>query len=76
MIRTITVGTNPSGVAVSPDGARVYVSNYGSNSVSVLDPAAANPLVTSIAVDSQPFGLAISPDGSLLYAANGPDTVS
>ena len=76
VIRTITVGTNPSGVAVSPDGARVYVSNYGSNSVSVLDPAAANPLVTSIAVDFQPFGLAISPDGSLLYAANGPDTVS
>ena len=46
MIRTITVGTNPFGVAVSPDGAKVYVSNYGSNSVSVLDPTAANPVVT------------------------------
>lgn len=35
-IANISVGANPAGVAVSPDGKQVYVANYYSNSVSVL----------------------------------------
>ena len=36
VIATIPVGTNPSGVAVSPDGNYLYVTNRGSNTVSVI----------------------------------------
>jgi YVTN family beta-propeller protein len=34
---TVPVGTDPNWVTLSPDGTRVYVSNRGSNDVSVID---------------------------------------
>jgi len=63
---------NPAGVAVSPDGSKVYVTNEGSSSfstgtVSVID--AATDAVTPITVGGIPFGAAVSPDGSKVYAA-------
>ena len=33
----IPVGTDPIGVAITPDGTRAYVTNNGSNNVSVID---------------------------------------
>jgi hypothetical protein len=33
---TVTVGSSPIGVAITPDGAYAYVTNYGSNNVSVI----------------------------------------
>ncbi len=33
----IVVGESPANIAVSPDGTRAYVSNYSSNTVSVID---------------------------------------
>ncbi len=33
---TITVGTNPSGVVVTSDGTKAYVTNEGSGTVSVI----------------------------------------
>ena len=36
LIATIPVGNNPAGVAVTPDGAKIYVANFGSNTVSVI----------------------------------------
>ena len=36
-IDTIDVGHMPLGVAISPDGNKIYVANYGANSVSVID---------------------------------------
>ena len=38
-VTTIAVGTNPVGVAVTPDGSKVYVTNQRSNNVSVIDTA-------------------------------------
>ncbi|ABD11942.1 hypothetical protein ThrDRAFT_03386 [Frankia casuarinae] len=35
----IGVGVLPFGVAVAPDGSRVYVTNFGGNDVSVVDTA-------------------------------------
>jgi DNA-binding beta-propeller fold protein YncE len=32
----ITVGASPEGVAVTPDGSKVYVANSGSNTVLVI----------------------------------------
>jgi YVTN family beta-propeller protein len=42
---TITVGTFPTGVAVSPNSTRVYVTNFGDNTVSVIstEPVLSSP---------------------------------
>ena len=37
VVATIPVGSNPRGVAMSPTGTRVFVTNYISNDVSVID---------------------------------------
>ena len=60
----ILVGTEPFGVAVTPDGSKVYVANQGSNSVSVI--ATASNTVTDTITDpsfSAPaaFGVFIQP---------------
>ena len=46
---TVTVGTNPYGVAVTPDGSKVYVANAGSNSVSVIS-TATNAVTATVTV--------------------------
>ena len=66
----ITAGSRPYGVAVSPDGSRVYVANYGGNSVSVIDTATNNAIGTPIAVGFGPQGIAVTPDGNRVYVAN------
>jgi gliding motility-associated-like protein len=76
---TILVGTEPIDVAISPDGTRVYVTNYNNTStgtVSVIN-AITNQVISTVAVGVKPDGIAISPDGSLVYVANpGSQTVS
>ena len=59
---TIAVGTDPFGVAVSPDGSTVYVANAGSNTVSVIA-TATNTVTATIAVGTNPaaFGIFIQP---------------
>jgi YVTN family beta-propeller protein len=37
VIALVPVGSNPYGVAVNPAGTRVYVSNFRSDNVSVID---------------------------------------
>src|SRR5260370_26478526 len=61
-------GSN-GGIAVTPDGSRMYVSNHEVSSVSVFD-TATNVSLTEIAVGLNPIGLAITPDGSHIYVAN------
>ena len=52
--------------AVSPDGARVYVSNFWSNTVSAVD-TATNAVIRTYPVHTFPGALAASPDGTRLY---------
>lgn len=74
-VATIPVGIQPTGVAVSPDGKRVYVTNQSligpvnPSTVSVID-VASNTVITNITVGYRPFGIAISADGSRLYVTN------
>ena len=66
---TVNVGSNPLGVAVSPDGANVYVTNWGSSNVSVID-AATNTVIATVNVGKRPYGIAVSPEGSKVYVTN------
>jgi YVTN family beta-propeller protein len=50
----------PFGVAVTPDGLRVYVANQALSTVSVID-TTTNAIITSIPVGSNPAGIAIMP---------------
>jgi YVTN family beta-propeller protein len=62
--------TKPTGVALSPDGRRLYVANGAGNRVTVIDPIAARVL-SSVEVGSRPWGVALSADGATLYTADG-----
>jgi len=71
----IPVGDNPIDVAVSPDGTTVYVSNFDSGNVSVID-ASTNMVIATIAVGGGPVGVAVSPDGTTVYVvSNNTDSV-
>ncbi len=69
---TVQVGKNPRGVAVSPDGSRVYVVNKDSKTVSVID-AASHQKITDINVGNSPESTVIDPDGSRLFVVNVKD---
>ena len=72
---SIGVGTYPYEVAVSPTGATAYVTNYFSNTVSVINTA--TNTVTTIGVGTYPYGVAVSPTGAKRYVTNAGDgTVS
>lgn len=68
----IPVGESPGRLAVSPDGARVYVVNYGDpfrqvdRSLTVVDVAASATTATLTFAD-RPGDVGVSPDGSILY---------
>ncbi|MBM3983936.1 MAG: PqqD family peptide modification chaperone, partial [Planctomycetes bacterium] len=66
---TITVGSNPYGVAVNPAGTRAYITNYGSGNVSVID-TASNTVTATITVGSTPYGVAVNPAGTRAYITN------
>ena len=65
----MNVGSYPWGVAVSPDGTKVYVANEYGNTVSVID-TATNTVTATVNVGSGPFGVAVNPDGTKVYVAN------
>ena len=54
VVATVPVGTNPFGVAVTPNGAFVYVANFLSQNVSVID-AATNTVVATVLIGGQPI---------------------
>ncbi|MFN7924175.1 MAG: beta-propeller fold lactonase family protein [Bryobacteraceae bacterium] len=73
-IGEISVGQEPNGVAVSPDGKWAYVANTVTGSVSVVsihrDGPHAGRVVANIPVGTEPYALALTPNGSKLYCAN------
>ena len=73
----IAVGERVVGVAVTPDGKKVYVTNAASNTVSVIAAASNSVIGAPIPVGDSPWGVAVTPDGKRVYVANnGSDSVS
>lgn len=62
------VGSVPKFLAVTPDGARLLVSNWCTFDVSVID-LDTGGLVTAVEVGRHPRGLAITSDGGTAYVA-------
>jgi phospholipase C len=74
LVTAISGVTNPYGVAATPDGSTVYVTNSGTNTVGVIA-TATNKVATNVTVGLYPHGIAVSPDGAHAYVANtGPNT--
>jgi YVTN family beta-propeller protein len=76
ILATVTVGADPYGVAVSPDGARVYVTvapYYEEDpipgTVKVIN-TSNNTVVATVPVGFGPSGVAVSPNGSRVYVTN------
>ncbi|MEW5957830.1 MAG: SBBP repeat-containing protein [Chloroflexota bacterium] len=66
---TFTVQQEPRGLALDPDRQRLYVANFGSDSVSVVDSSNDNVLQTIPGLDSA-NGLAYDPDHNLIWVTN------
>lgn len=75
VVDQVFVQNVPLQVVLSPAGSESYVSNFGSNTVSVVD-LSSFEVTQNIGVGEQPKALAISPDGTLLYVGNGGGGVS
>lgn len=78
VIATIQTGTAPgyldtyAGVAVSPDGKRVYAVDPNAATLSTID-TATNTVVATTPLGGQPVAVAVSPDGKYVYATNRDD---
>lgn len=66
---TVPIGGEPTGIAASPDGDRVYVADSQRNLLIVLETRTQTP-VSSVAVPAGPWGVGVSPDGSRLYVTS------
>jgi len=62
IVTTIPIGHGPDGLAVTPDGSRVYVAN-ADGTVSVID-TASNTVVATVTVGGRPSWVTIAPDGT------------
>jgi YVTN family beta-propeller protein len=75
-VAAIPVGFGPIGIAISPDGSRVYVSNYVDGTVSVID-TATNTQTALVAVGLGPLGITVDTTGTYAYVNNAnSDSVS
>jgi YVTN family beta-propeller protein len=61
VVATILVGTQPFGVAVTPDGKHAYVTNVSSANVSVIDTTTNMAAAATIPVGHGPTGVGIVP---------------
>ncbi len=73
--KPIHVGSAPGGLALTPDGTRLYVANQGSANVSVID-TATDTVRATIGVGQVPAGIRVAPDGRTVWVANYGDNTA
>ena len=66
---TVFIGSNPSGMALSPDGSKLYVANSGSSFLGVLDTNTRTTL-PSILVPGNPSDV-VAGNGNRLFVLSG-----
>jgi YVTN family beta-propeller protein/parallel beta-helix repeat protein len=66
---TIPVGTNPFGIAYDSGKGEVFVTNYGSNTVSVISDST-NAVVATVSVGTEPFGVAYDSGKGEVFVTN------
>jgi len=74
LVETIRIDdpdARPMGLALTPDGRTLWVSNGRGDSVTAIDVASLKPIATYPTDGTRPWGLALTPDGKKLYTANG-----
>ena len=72
----VSTGSRPVGVAVNSDTHRVYVSNEGDDSVTVLDGTTGTQIAT-VALGQRPGAVAVDRERNLIFVANrDSDTIS
>ena len=91
LVTTVPVGDHPTAIAISPDGARLYVANANDDTLSILtvDPTTGTPSTPATGgtitlhalpgeqLGSTPNAVAVSPDGQRVYVAlAGDDAVA
>ena len=72
MAGMVRAGTDPEQVAVSADGARLYVANEDAGEATVVD-IATGEVLAALPVGGEPEGVRISPDGSVVYVTSEED---
>jgi YVTN family beta-propeller protein len=69
VVATLTVGSFPNGAAINPATNTVYIANYTSNTVSVIN-GATDTVAATITVGTGPINVAVNPDTNTIYVAN------
>jgi YVTN family beta-propeller protein len=76
VIKELDVGTNPKAGAITAEGNLGFITNTGSNNVTVFN-AQSNTVIDTIPAGNTPWGIAINPSSRFAYLANsGSNTVS
>ncbi len=68
-ITKIKVGDSPTYAAVSPDGRLLFVTNFASDEISVVDTASLRT-IKNFYGGHEPVGIAITPDADKIFVTN------
>jgi YVTN family beta-propeller protein len=66
----IKVGHSPTSLAVNPNTNKVYVANFRSNTVSVID-ASSGSIINNIPTEDNPVLLSVNPNTNKVYVTYG-----
>ncbi len=69
VVSRLVVGAGPLGIAVAPDGQRVFVADWYVHKLFAVDPVAVK-IVGEVDVGQSPSGVAVTPDGQLIVTAD------
>ncbi len=72
LVRILPGGSDPETFDLTPDGARMVVSNEDADEASLVD-VASGRIIRTVPVGREPEGVRISPDGTLAYVTGETD---